>query len=153
VTAGRTVNGDEDSEFIRAVAEICARHVVGARGNTPYTRNQWGSDGLEGPEPVLLDADEILDQRRHMLASVEQHHRATTLPQTVHILTSDGAIHPLPADRANPDQLLAAQVAEAASALVLTRAIVATALRMSALERLRVLAESLDQLTAPTEGR
>jgi hypothetical protein len=134
------VNAPELDAYLETLAAQAAASVIGVHESVPVTRAQW-QGGEQLPE---LDADTILEHRQAMLAGIEKSGATALMPDTAYLLGGDGTAQPVEVDDLDEAGLLAAQVLEAACAMVLVRALNQSAKRMAGLERLRLARAELD---------
>lgn len=147
---------DAPADLLEAAADLCARHLAGVNGWAPIARDTTPAGQATDGDPPPLDAREILHQREVMLRATEEAaYGPVGFPDVAYLVDAAGAFSPMRADRLSAAELAVAQVVEAAAALVLMRRAASFSLRITALERLRLMACELEALggTATTGGR
>jgi len=135
-----------DEESLATFARCAGAYVVAAGDEGPITRRGWKLLNPQEPEPPGIAPEEILNERALLLAGAEETRCQPVLPEVVSLIDSEGRVRRLPVDGMDSTHLLAAQISEAACAVLLAHAVAACAARVAGLERLRRMRADLDRV-------
>jgi len=140
------VSEPTEAEYLAVLAAHAGAYVTGTADDGPITRHGWDTAHPGMPQPPVVPHEEILAQRAAILAAINVAEDGRALvPETVALIDGEGAVHYVPVDDLDDRLLLAAEIAEAACAVMLARAFNTRAARLAGLERLRRMRADLEQ--------